>query len=54
VLGDAHQAFAIAVRKTLELANTEFHNKLASSVGLLSSSIAELEATLGQATPHRH
>jgi hypothetical protein len=54
VLGDAHQAFAIAVRKTLELANTEFHTKLASSVGLLSSSIAELEATLGQATPHRH
>lgn len=54
VLGDAHQAFAIAVKKTLGLANTEFHAKLSTAVGLLSSTVVELEATLGNATPQRH
>jgi ABC-type transporter Mla subunit MlaD len=54
VLGDAHQAFAIAVRKTLELANTEFHTKLSTAVGLLSSTVVELEATLGNVAPQRH
>jgi ABC-type transporter Mla subunit MlaD len=54
VLGDAHQAFAIAVKKTLELANTEFHGKLSTAVGLLSSTVVELEATLGNVTPQRH
>ncbi|HEY4067184.1 MAG TPA: tellurium resistance protein TerC [Burkholderiaceae bacterium] len=54
VLGDAHQAFATAVKKTLELANTEFHTKLSTAVGLLSSTVVELEATLGNATPQRH
>ena len=54
VLGDAHQAFAIAVKKTLELANTEFHTKLSTAVGLLSSTVVELEATLGNVTPQRH
>ncbi|CAN5713642.1 anti-phage ZorAB system protein ZorA [soil metagenome] len=49
VLGDAHQAFAVSMRKTLELANTEFHDKLSTSVGLLASTIAELEAALGNA-----
>jgi hypothetical protein len=54
VLGDAHQAFAIAVKKTLALANTEFHTKLSTAVGLLSSTVVELEATLGNASPPRH
>ncbi|MBP6224797.1 MAG: MotA/TolQ/ExbB proton channel family protein [Rhizobacter sp.] len=54
VLGDAHQAFAIAVKKTLDLANTEFHSKLSTAVGLLSSTVVELEATLGNVTPQRH
>jgi hypothetical protein len=47
VLGEAHQAFADATRKTLERANTDFHAKLSSSVHLLSSTIQELETTLG-------
>jgi hypothetical protein len=54
VLGDAHQAFATSVKKTLELANTEFHTKLATAVGLLSSTIGELEATIGNVAPQRH
>jgi hypothetical protein len=55
VLGDAHQAFAVGVKKTLELANLEFHSKLSTAVGLLSSTVVELEATLGHATaPQRH
>jgi MotA/TolQ/ExbB proton channel family len=54
VLGDAHQAFAVGVKKTLELANMEFHAKLSTAVGLLSSTVVELEATLGHATPQRH
>lgn len=54
VLGEAHQAFAVGVKKTLELANLEFHNKLSTAVGLLSSTVVELEATLGHATPQRH
>lgn len=54
VLGDAHQAFAISVKKTLELANTEFHTKLSTAVGLLSSTVVELEATLGNVAPQRH
>lgn len=54
VLGDAHLAFATSVKKTLAVANTEFHAKLATAVGLLSSTVVELEATLGQAAPQRH
>lgn len=54
VLGEAHQAFAISVKKTLELANTEFHTKLSTAVGLLSSTVVELEATLGNVAPQRH
>lgn len=54
VLGEAHQAFALSIRKTLALANTEFHTKLSTAVGLLSSTVVELEATLGQAAPQRH
>ena len=54
MLGDAHQAFALNVRKTLELANTSFHDKLAASVGLLAATIGELESVLGQAAPSSH
>lgn len=46
VLGEAHLTFATEVRRTLEKANTEFHNKLGAAVGLLSSGVQELEVTL--------
>ena len=46
VLGETHTTFAIEVKKTLDRANIEFHTKLSSAVGLLSSSIGELEITL--------
>ncbi|WP_213957833.1 anti-phage ZorAB system protein ZorA [Variovorax sp. dw_954] len=46
VLGEAHTTFATEVKRTLEKANTEFHNKLSSAVGLLSSGVQELEVTL--------
>ena len=47
VLGTAHQSFADAVTKTLDRANSEFHKKLSSAVALLSSSIQELDTTIG-------
>ncbi len=47
VLEEAHESFAKEVVKTLGRANTEFHSKLSSAVALLSSSIQELEASLG-------
>jgi hypothetical protein len=53
VLGDSHRAFALAMHNTLGLANTEFHTQLSSAVGLLSSTIVELEATLGNVAPAR-
>lgn len=46
VLGEAHSTFATEVKRTLDKANTEFHNKLSSAVGLLSSGVSELEVTL--------
>lgn len=46
VLGEAHTTFASEVKRTLEKANTEFHNKLSGAVGLLSSGVQELEVTL--------
>ncbi len=46
VLGEAHMTFATEVRRTLEKANTEFHNKLGAAVSLLSSGVQELEVTL--------
>lgn len=51
VLGDAHQAFASAVRRSLETANAEFHGQMTTAVGLLSATINELDATLGNALP---
>jgi hypothetical protein len=56
VLGDAHTSFATEVKRTLDKANNEFHTKLSSAVGLLSSAVAELEVTLasmGNMTPVR-
>ena len=46
VLGDAHTSFATEVKRTLDKANTEFHTKLTTAVGMLSSAVAELELTL--------
>lgn len=46
VLGDAHTSFASEVKRTLDRANTEFHGKLTSAVGMLSATVQELEATL--------
>ena len=46
VLGEAHSTFATEVKRTLEKANTEFHNQLSGAVGLLSSGVGELELTL--------
>jgi hypothetical protein len=56
VLADAHGAFATEVKRTLDKANAEFHTKLTSAVGLLSSAVGELEVTLaamGTLTPAR-
>jgi ABC-type transporter Mla subunit MlaD len=49
VLGKAHHDFAESTVKTLDRVNSEFHSKLSSAVNLISSSILELEATLGGA-----
>lgn len=46
VLGDAHTSFATEVKRTLDKANTEFHTKLSTAVGMLSSAVSELELTL--------
>jgi hypothetical protein len=46
VLGEAHTSFAAEVKRTLDRANIEFHNKLSSAVGMLSSAVNELEVTL--------
>ena len=56
VLGEAHASFASEVKRTLDKANLEFHDKLASSVGLLSAGIGELEvalASMGSLQPVR-
>jgi len=46
VLGDAHTSFATEVKRTLDKANIEFHTKLTSAIGMLSSAVGELELTL--------
>jgi ABC-type transporter Mla subunit MlaD len=56
VLGEAHASFATEVKRTLDKANLEFHDKLSSAVGLLSSGIGELEialASMGNLRPVR-
>jgi len=47
VLAEAHSAFADATHRTLERANTDFHNKLSNAVHMLSSTIQELDTTIG-------
>ena len=46
VLGEAHESFAIEVKRTLDKANTEFHTKLTTAVSMLASAVGELEVTL--------
>ena len=53
VLGASQQAFNDQLVKTLGASNYEFHNKLSTAVGMLSSSIEELESTLGTAGASR-
>jgi hypothetical protein len=51
VLATAHEKFRDEMLKTVRANNTEFHEKLSSAVGLLASSIQELEGFLSTATP---
>ena len=53
VLAKTHQAFGDALFKTLDRANSDFHIKLNSAIGLLRSSIEELDTTLAGATATR-
>ena len=53
VLAGAHQAFADGVTRTLDRANTDFHEKLSTAVNLLHSIILELEVTLSGFDPTR-
>ncbi len=50
VLANSSDAFRESVTSTLAKVNHDFHTKLSNAVGLLSTSIQELEATLGGAT----
>src|SRR5690606_5144582 len=51
VLGKAHEEFRTSVTTSLSKSNHEFQQKLASAVGMLSSSIKELDDVLSTATP---
>ncbi|CRI66748.1 putative membrane protein [Thiocapsa sp. KS1] len=53
ILAQAQSTFNDGLTRTLDRANSDFHNKLSSAVGLLSSSIEELEASLAGATGSR-
>lgn len=54
VLAEAHSKFADGLSRTLDRANSDFHAKLSSAVGLLSSAVEELEVSLsGATTPSR-
>lgn len=53
VLADSSEAFRESVVSTLSKVNYDFHTKLASAVGLLSTSVQELEVTLGSLAPKR-
>lgn len=52
VLAKAHEEFRVSVSNSLSKSNVEFHEKLSSAVGLLSSSIKELDDVLATATPN--
>jgi hypothetical protein len=53
VLADSSDAFRESVVSTLAKVNHDFHIKLSSAVGLLSTAIQELEVTLGGLGPRR-
>lgn len=53
VLADSSEAFRESVVSTLSKVNHDFHTKLASAVGLLSTAVQELEVTLGSLAPKR-
>ena len=53
VLADSSDAFRESVVSTLSKVNHDFHTKLSSAVGLLSTAVQELEVTLGSLAPRR-
>lgn len=53
VLADSSEAFRESVVSTLSKVNHDFHIKLSSAVGLLSTAVQELEVTLGSLAPKR-
>lgn len=53
VLADSNQAFRDSVTTTLSKVNYDFHIKLGSAVGLLSTAVQELEVTLGGLAPSK-
>ena len=53
VLAKSSEVFRDSVVKTLAQVNFDFHTKLSSAVGLLSTAVLELEATLGGIAPRR-
>lgn len=53
VLADSSEAFRESVVSTLAKVNHDFHTKLSSAVGLLSTAVQELEVSLGSLAP-RH
>lgn len=53
VLADSSDAFRESVVSTLSKVNHDFHTKLSSAVGLLSTAVQELEITLGSLAPRR-
>ena len=53
VLANSSDAFRESVVSTLSKVNHDFHIKLSSAVGLLSTAVQELEVTLGSLAPKR-
>lgn len=53
VLADSSDAFRESVVSTLAKVNHDFHTKLSSAVGLLSTAVQELEVSLGSLAPRR-
>ncbi len=53
VLGQAHEAFAVNIEKTLRSANADFHKHLAEAVGHLSGGIQDLGELLEQIPAQR-
>lgn len=53
VLTEAHGKFADGLTRTIDRANSDFHNKLSSAVGLLSGAIEELEVVISSAPSPR-